>query len=192
MLCGMPSRSHADGEHDLIASERAAVTARFAAQVNECETRFVVAMCLEDAATESRRRLALLHRQQLTLDESRRRASAEARRKAIADRAEAQQIVASGAASEAPRVRLRRELAAPPRAALAASAPKLLGADTTGARDAVPNYPPYVDGSQTRFDARIREAQAHREAVAHRNAERVARGKAEAPLPVPPGASAAY
>jgi len=41
-----------------------------------------------------------------------------------------------------------------------------------------------------KFEARVRAAQAHREAVERRNAQRAAQGKVVAPLPVPSGASA--
>jgi hypothetical protein len=40
------------------------------------------------------------------------------------------------------------------------------------------------------FEARTRSAQAHREAVERRNAQRAASGKKVAPLPVPDAASA--
>jgi hypothetical protein len=44
--------------------------------------------------------------------------------------------------------------------------------------------------NQAAFEARARAAQAHRETVERRNAQRAAQGKVAAPLPVPSGASA--
>lgn len=186
LLCAAASTAHADVEHDRIASERATANARFAAQERECATRFIVAPCLEDARNENRAMLAQLRQQELKLDEGRRRAAADARRKAIAEKSEAQQSRASDVAPDAPGVRLRRAPAAAPRGggvdapAQQAPATGTARAERTSAEKR----------NQARFDARARSAQAHRESVARRNAQRAAHGKLAAPLPVPLGASA--
>jgi colicin import membrane protein len=184
LLCGVSLGAQADAEHERIAAERAAANAKLAEQQRECATRFLVAPCMDDARTENRATLARLRQRELQLDEARRRAVAEARRKAIAEKAEAQQARASDAAPEPPRVRVRR---APQPAGRASEsvAPRLPGGAEPGADRAS-----IERRNQEKFEARQREAQAHREAVERRNAQRAAKGKVAAPLPVPEGASA--
>ena len=186
LLCGVSLGARADTENERIAHERAAANAKLAEQQRECATRFVVATCVEDARTEHRATLARLRQRELQLDEAKRRATAEARRKAIAEKAEAQQARASDAAPEAPRVRVRR--APQPAPVPASRAPERLtplpGGRTGADRTAVERR------NEQKFEAMQRDAQAHRQAVERRNAQRAAKGKAAAPLPVPEGASA--
>lgn len=188
LLCGVSLGARADAEHERIAAERAAANTKLAEQQRECATRFLVAPCLEDARTENRATLARLRQRELQLDEAKRRATAEARRKAIAEKAEAQQARASDAAPEPPRVRVRRAPQAAPLPAGRASdsvAPRLPGGAEPGADRAA-----LEQRNQQKFEARQRETRAHREAVERRNAQRAAKGKVAAPLPVPEGASA--
>ena len=187
LLCVISAGTRADPEHDRIAAERAAANAKLAAQERECATRFVVAGCVEDARTEHRAALARLRQQQLQIDEARRREAAAARRKAIAERVEAQQARASEAPPEAPRVRVRRApepspVTRPPETAL----PRPIAGGASGAnRAAIERH------NEAKFEARARAAQAHHEEVARRNAQREAQGKVAAPLPAASGASAA-
>ncbi len=183
LACTLPALALAvDAERDRIAGERAAANARLADQERECGARFLVADCIEDARRTHRELTARLRKAQLQLDETRRRESAAARRKATAERVATQQARASQAASEPPGVQVRRvPEPVPPKPAVAASPPR----------------PPTLSASQVRentekFEARARAAQERRESVARRNAERAAKGKAAAPLPVPTpsGASA--
>jgi hypothetical protein len=128
LLCGVSLGARADAEHERIAAERAAANAKFAEQQRECAARFIVATCVEEARTENRATLARLRQRELQLDEARRRATAEARRKAIAEKAEGQQARASDAAPEAPRVRVRRApQPAPASRASDSPAPRLPG-----------------------------------------------------------------
>jgi hypothetical protein len=181
LACALPAWAvAADAERDRIAGERAAANARLAEQERECESRFLVAPCLEEVRRAHRERTASLRQQQLQLDETRRREAAAARRKAIAERAEAQQGRPSGAASEPPGVRVRR-------------APDPLPPTSAG-KPTTPRAP-MLSASQARenaekFEARTRAAREHRDSVERRNAERAAQGKAATPLPVPTGASA--
>ncbi len=187
LLCGAAVGARADAEHDRIASERSAANARLTAQVRECESRFIVAPCLDAARSENRAALAQLRQQELQLDEGRRRAAAEARRKAIADKVGAQRGRASDAAAEAPHVHVRREpqvAPAPARRASEAGAPPMPALGPSG-----PDRAAIEQRNQRSFAARASEAQAHRDAVARRNADRAAQGKVAAPLPAP-GASA--
>jgi hypothetical protein len=170
----------ADAAHDRIAGERAAANARLAEQERECETRFLVAPCLEEARRAHREKTASLRQAQLQLDEARRRETAAARRKAIAERLEAQQGRASDAASGPPGVRLRRTAEPPPPpSAGKTSEPRAPMLSASQARE-----------NANKFEARARAAREHRDSVERRNAERAAQGKAAAPLPVPSGASA--
>ena len=187
LLCGVSLGARADTENERIAHERAAANAKLAEQQRECATRFIVATCVEDARTEHRATLARLRQRELQFDEAKRRATAEARRKAIAEKAEAQQARASDAAPEAPRVRVRR---APQPAPVPASrtperlAPRLPGSGSGADRAATERR------NEQKFEAMQRDAQAHRQAVERRNAQRAAKGKVAAPLPIPEGASA--
>jgi hypothetical protein len=188
LACAASAGAWADAEQDRIAAERAAAIAKLAAQERECETRFVVAACVEDARTEQRATLARLRQQQLQIDEARRRETAAARRKAVAERVEAQQARASEAPPEEPRVRVRRApepnpVTRPPEAAL----PRPIAGGASGADRAA-----LEQRNEARFDARARAAQAHRDEVERRNAQREAQGKVAAPLPAASGASAAH
>ena len=184
----MSATARADAEGDRIRAERSAANARLVDQQRECETRFIVATCIEDARTENRMTLARLRQQELQLDEGRRRAAAEARRTAIAEKAQAQQTRASEAEAQPPRVRVRRDPQAAPESAGRAS-------DAEAPRaPAPPATPPGRAATERRseqaFDARAREVRAHRQAVERRNAQRAAQGKVAAPLPPPAGGSA--
>jgi hypothetical protein len=181
LACALPTWVLAvDAERDRIAGERAAANARLAEQERECGTRFLVADCVGDARRAHREQIARLRQEQLKLDEARRRESVAARRKAIAERVAAQQARASQAASEPAGVQVRRAPEpAPPKPVVAPAPPRA----------------PMLSASQVRqntekFEARARAAQERRESVARRNAERAAKGKVAAPLPVPSGASA--
>jgi hypothetical protein len=187
LACAASASTRADTEHDRLAAERAAADARLATQERECAARFVVAACVEDARAEHRATLTRLRQQQLRIDETRRRETAAARRKAIAERVEAQQARASDVPPEAPRVRVRRApepapAMRPPDAAL----PRPFAGGASGADRAT-----IEQRNQAKFDARARAAQAHREEVERRNAQRAAQGKVAAPLPAASGASAA-
>ncbi len=183
LLCGAAFGVRADAERERIAGERVIVNAKLLEQERECSTRFIVAACVERARTDHREVLKKLRQQELQLDEGRRRAVAEARRKTIADKAQAQQARASDPAPDAPRVRVRRAAAAVDRVDPDA-APQLPGDKGSGA-----SRGEVAQRNQEKFEARRRELQAHREAVERHNAQRVASGKVAAPLP-PAGASA--
>lgn len=188
-LCLLGSLARADAEHDRIFEERNAANAKLAEHERECATRFIVADCVESARRDNRTTLSRLRHQELQLDDARRRAVAEARRKATADKAETSQGRASEAAADAPRVRLRRDLPVEPSqpASSASIDPK---------RRAVQSQPSaaerrsFEQRSHAKYEARLRDAEAHRAAVEQRNAQRAARGKVVAPLPMPPAASA--
>ena len=184
LLCGASAGALADAEHDRITSARAAANVTLTAQERECATRFIVASCVEEARTAHRETLRKLRQQELQLDEGRRRAAAEARRNAIADKAQAQQGRASDAVPEAPTVRTRRAPSAQPAGPNPDAVPHAPAAsEAGGSRRAVEQR------NQARFEAGQRGDQAHRDAVVRRNAERAANGKVAAPLPASGGSA---
>lgn len=183
LLCAASGGALADPERDRIGVDRAAANAKLAEQQRECATRFIVAACLDDARTAHRETLQRLRQQELKLDEAKRQAAAEGRRKAIADKAQPAQARASDAPPDAPRVRMRRAGPAASDAELRLDQSPAPRAHQAAASS--PSRSAAEQRQQQQFEARQREAQAHRDAVAHRNAQRAASGKVAAPLPVP-------
>ena len=68
LVCGVSTAVWADAEHDRIRAERSVANARLADRERECETRFIVAACIEDARTDNRMALTRLRQQELQLD----------------------------------------------------------------------------------------------------------------------------
>ena len=181
LLAAVALTAQAQTERERIAADRAAATARFNERERECRAQFVVTACVEAAQRNEHATLTRLRRQEQALNDSERREAAARRRASLAEHAEAQKKRDGDAASAAPRDASRRAVPAPsvaPAASRAHTAP----APTESPADEKRN--------QASFDAKQRAAQAHREAVERRNAERAAQGKVAAPLPVPKGASA--
>jgi hypothetical protein len=181
LLFAALSGAHADAEHDRISTDRAAANAKLVERERDCTTRFIVATCVEEARAEYREGLKKLRQQELQLDEGRRRVAADARRKAIADKAQAQQARASDAAAEEPSIRVRRAMPAP--VAATSRADHGLALHPPGAGGSRADRDAAAQRSQQAFEARQRQARSHRDAVARRNAERAAEGKMAAPLP---------
>jgi len=171
-----------------IATERAAATAQLAEQERVCRAQFVVTACMDAAQREFRGTQARLRREELALDEAARRATAARRKQEIAERAAAHASQpgdagdAADAGIEAPRDGARRTPAPNP---LATSAPPRSRRPSSAEDQRAEEL-----RNEAALEARVRAAQAHRSAVERRNAERAARGKVAAPLPVPSGASA--
>jgi hypothetical protein len=176
--------AHADAEHDRIGAARATANAKLADQERECATRFVVSSCVEAARSEHRATLAALRQQELQLDEARRSSAAAARRKAIAERVDAQAARASEARPEAPSVRVRQG-AEPAQRVEREAAP-------AASRPSAAERAELERRNEAKFEARALAAKAHREAIEQRNAQRASKGKVAAPLPAPSAASAAH
>jgi hypothetical protein len=181
-LAGAP-----ESESGRIKAERAAAAAKFEAQERDCQARFAVTPCVDAARKEQRATLARLHRQEGLLDEARRRDAAAVRGLASRDKAAAQEAKASDTArsdeGKGARKSPRPATPNPPRAG--ASKPATGGSSISPADQRL-----IEQQNEAKFEARARAAQAHREAVELRNAERAAQGKVAKPLPVPAGASA--
>jgi hypothetical protein len=185
LLCSVPWVAIADPEHDRIASERKAAEAKFAAQQRECATRFVVSSCVEDAQNERRATLNRLRQDQIQLDEAKRSEAAAARRQSLRTRAESQQTRASEPPPPPLRTRTRHASAADLPASGVLPAPQRPPA----ARPSAAERQAAEQESEAKFESRARAAQAHRDDVERRNAQRKAQGKIAAPLPPPAGAS---
>jgi len=178
-------------ERARIKSERAQVEAAYAQRERECRTRFVVTSCVDEARGDRRQALERLRLQQELLDEQQRKQRAaqrmdEIRTKVSGDDAKHREADAPGRRKDKLRVQVPAA-SSPDGTSPAMSAPVLPAS-------AAPAHRMPVDEAKrtAEYDKRQQEAQAHREAVAQRNAERAARGKAPAkPLPVPSAASAA-
>ena len=172
--------AHAEPERERIGAERAAVNARFAEQERACQEKFAVTACVEAARKEQRQTLTRLHRAEIVLDEAGRRETAARRRQALQERAAAQGAHASEPVAEARQPVARNAPAPNPPAALVPHRPASSAAEQRAVEQR----------SEAAFEARARAANAHRDTVARRNAQRASEGKAGAPLPVPSGASA--
>ena len=173
--------AHAEPERERIGAERAAVNARFAEQERACQEKFVVSACIEAARKEQRQTLTRLHRAEVVLDEATRRETAAQRRQALQERAAAQAARASEPAAEARQSVTRNAPAPNPLAALPPHRPASSAAEQRAVEQR----------NEASFEARTRAAQAHRDTVARRNAQRATAGKVGAPLllPAPSGAS---
>ncbi len=207
---GTPAPSYAQSsdaafrdERGRIARERADAEARFSERQRECRTRFIVTSCVEDAKRDRREVIARLRREQNALDEKQRKEKAAERTDLIRRKAESE-----AAREKSPPEAARREPARqkPVRSA-GASAPEAADRSVDAAsapRRSAPKGPllPSIEPrsaarsaedvarSRATFDAAQRAAAAHRAEVEARNAERAAKRKPAAPLPLPPGASA--
>ena len=196
-------------ERTRIASERAAVEARFSERERECRTRFIVTSCVDDAKAERRQALDKLRVHQLGVDEERRRERTAQRQAELAEKAaedarrdrERAAHVAARAASDAASQGAGGnsfELRSVTRPTAAASGAPRAAAHSSDALGVKPHVPESATVRQEReassraaYEARQREAAEHREEALQRAARRTAAKPPAAPLPVPAAASAA-
>lgn len=170
-----PAGSEAQ-ERARIAAERQAVEAAHAARVRDCQGRFAVTPCIEEARAVRREKLIALRRQQSLLDEAQRKQRAAERMATIRERVSAEEARQHQPAA-APRGAPMRIVA--PRAGKAAVAPAPPASAASAARAAAEAR------QRARYEARQREAQLQRDEAQRRAAERAASGKAPA-APLPP------
>jgi len=182
-----------------ISAQRAEAKSSLTEKERACRHEFVVAPCVEGVRKEQLAVLARLRNEELALDDARRKESA-ARRlqelldKAAARNAKAQVVEVDAAAPKADPVTPK----AAPAASQAAdgSAPARAGANAVGRSRGADKGPSKAgraaqeDSNRAQFEARTGSAQAHREAVEQRNAERALKGKKANPLQVPAAAFA--
>lgn len=182
-LCGLlacaPVRADDREERARIARERGEATQRFQQRQRECEQRFAVTACVDEARAEHRQALLRLRGQESVLDEAERKRRAAQRMAAIREKvsAEAARDASPRPARPAPAMNVvtpRAKPAAPSAASRPASAASAPDRSAQEAR------------SRERFERRQREAQAHRDQAARRQAERASGAKAVVPpLPDP-------
>jgi len=167
-------------ERDQIQRERAAVEARYKQTEADCKTRFAVSGCVADAQAQRREALSSLRLRELTLDDAWRKAEAEENERRLA----AKQADALNRAPPVPRA-----ASAPlsPASAVASPSPNERVKSRSRTADDATAAAERVVAQQRRAS----EAEAHRQQVEQRNAERAARGKKSTPLPVPTAASVA-
>ncbi|MEO6660674.1 MAG: hypothetical protein ABIN44_10260 [Burkholderiaceae bacterium] len=188
----MQSLADTDGtlERERIVLERAWVRADFAARERECQARFAVTRCVDTARSQQREALGRLRREELRLDDARRKQRAaervagirsrisadEAReRKALAAPVSASASTSASAATSGPKSAPRASRVASRKASPRATDPVATRAaaqrrdDTTRrAREA---------RNAAEFEARRKAARAHRAEIERRNTERAAHGK---------------
>ncbi len=184
-------------QRERIARERAAVEATTTQRVRECQERFAITACVEDARRTRRNDLAELRRQTNALDEAQRKERAERRRQTIRDHQ---------AQDEAQAQALAQKPAREPRT-LPAQRSTATPVETTKTPRGNSPRPPHLRpeapvGSPARssaraeeaknragFEERQRAAQAHRDEVTRRNEELAARRKPAATLQLPAASS---
>ncbi len=170
-----PARADDSAERSRIARERADAQARFEARRRECETRFAVTACVDEARAEHRQALQRLRREEGVLDEAQRRQRAAARMAAIEARQRAERERANAPRAERPVVSPQLRPPRPP-----AAAPKAASTPASA-----PDRSAEEARSRARFEARRREAREHREQAEQRREQREQSGKKAAPLPDP-------
>lgn len=190
--------SGAQAERARIRAGRAAVEASFVERERECQTRFAVTSCIDAAKREQREQLSRLQAQEHVLDAAERKARAAQRMESIRNKISGEEARQRDAQA------IERSDATPRNRQL----PHVTVRPTPGPlerRDGGHAGPSAASGAiatseaerraeearkTSEYEARIQDAQEHREAVLRRNAERTGKGKPVAPLPVPPAASA--
>lgn len=168
-------------ERGRIAQERSEATALHDQRRRECEQRFAVTACVEEARADHRQTMMRLRRQEALLDEAQRKERAAQRLAAIErKRSEERTRVA------APRAQIRASAPAARQPAVAA-APAAERASAPAAATAAAGAGSAAEArSRARFDARQREAATRRDAAEQRRIQRERNGKPlSAPLPDP-------
>ena len=187
-------------ERERLAGERRAVDARHAAAVAACQLRFLVNDCIEVARSQQRLALDGLRRQQLLLDDARRRERAAERLKLQQNRAQAQSQVPApvpAPQASAPLLRQPRQAAAGASAASVSSVASAASAASstalklrhTASPTAAPAFEPRAASGerqhQQAFDQRQQAAREHQRAVELRNARLDAARQPAGSLPLP-------
>ena len=104
-------------ERERIASERAQVQALYAQRERECQQKFIVTACLEEARRTRREALERLRREDVLLDEAQRRQRARQRMEDISSKVSAGPSPTRGRTGEPARVRWNAWVVAPASAA---------------------------------------------------------------------------
>jgi len=201
LAVALPARAAGadDAERHRIAEERAAIEARYAARQRECQDRFVVTSCVDDAKAERRHGLDELRARQLKLDEEQRRGrtaerSAELAAKAADDARREKERAGRAASAPAPReprpLEPRHETPARP----AASTPAGRHDRPVASHGLAKKPGPSESAEQRReneerhrasFETRQQQADQHRQEVLDKSAQRQKDRPPSPQLPVP-------
>jgi hypothetical protein len=171
-------------ERERIAGERAVIETRYAEERLACQKNFVVTSCVDAVRRRERTELGRLRQQEALLDEAERRRRAADRLAAIQAKVDAEAQRQRELAHQPPKPRALPPHAPRAGAAPAASAPRPPSVASAAEREA------REAASRERYEARQRQAQAHREEVERRSAQRAQHKQSSTPLPLPAGASA--
>jgi colicin import membrane protein len=181
-------------ERARIAAQRARVQLRFGAAQRECESRFAVTSCLNEAKAERRGALELLARDQAVLDDADRRQRAAERARRIQEKQRSAEQQTTDAVPV--QARVRNQSAPPPAAATGpgkaappAAKPKPIDSSLHSAARAAKRSGSAEAQRRAQqvqaYQQRAAEAAAHRSAVEQRNAQRAAIKPPAAGLPPP-------
>lgn len=168
-------------ERQRLAAERQVVESRYTAEEVECHRRFFVTRCVDDVRLRRRVASAGLRQQELTLDDAERRARAAERQQAV-ERKSAESASRPAASAPPPDLRPGAASSAASGASSASAAVTLeptvrKGPSSEAARDAAQRA---SAAEQRRLDGKAERAR-----ISAREAQRAARGKPVAPLPLP-------
>ncbi|MED5619251.1 hypothetical protein [Ideonella sp. BN130291] len=178
-------------ERERVANERQRVESQYAAQVRQCESQFIITSCIEQARADRRLALEHLAQQQSVLDEALRKQRAAAQLERLQEKQ--REAALKRAAPAQPRV-VQRQAAVASAASAAearvASAPAVARHEEPGAA-----HPPALSAAERErneaaYRQRQKEAAAHREELARRNAARAQVHKPAASLPIPAAVAA--
>lgn len=187
---------------------RAQADAALAAQEVECQTRFAVTPCLLDARARHREATEPIRRDLITLDERAREKRAEQRLQRVRAKSDAASAAAAAKAASAALAETADASKAQPKIRHRLRSASSAGSDAVSAEDAaqgaLESSPPEAAASAPkrrppskrltaapdpdaakRSAERVRDAEARRERVLKRNAERHAKKPPAAPLSVP-------
>ena len=184
-------------EQQRIDVERRDADAAFNRREMECRARFAVTVCIDDARKNYHQRLERLRLQQSALDEAQRKQRAAQRLQGIREKGSAgessqrNEAMPERSRPEArPALPAQRDSSAPSGVPTPAAAPPL-EPEKKSKRSTDTNRSVVEAQRRAEYQARLDAAQAHRDSVALRNAQRRASGRAPAAgLPVPSAASA--
>jgi len=177
---GVQAQDEAADLQRRIATERAAVDARFAAESSACRQGFAVTACLDDARRRHRQAVAALQAELRALDEAKRRRKADERQAAVA-RKQAEVARRLASAASVPTVASAPSAAAsrpPPAVAPARAAASEAAARAAARAEAARRLQAEIKADQARIRDRIDK--------------RAAQGKQPLPLPPAPAASAPH
>jgi len=167
-----------------LAAERQAAESRYAAEEAECQQRFIVTSCVDDVRLRRRVALAGLRQQEHALDDAERRARAAERQQAV-ERKSAEAASRPAASAPPPNLRLRAAASAASGASGASGASATVPSEPAGRKGPGPEAARDAARRASAAEQRRLIAEAGRARIAAREAERVARGKPAAPLPLP-------